>query len=930
MRRSLPGLLLTLLFCFSAVAQQACPPIQAPAPDPSKLLFTPKQEMELGEIIRRQLESDFLVIEDKDVTGYLDRIGQRVAGRLPDVGIHFEFLLYDRPEIQAFSMPGGRIYVSRKMAAFLKSEDELAGVLGHEMGHVVARQAALELSSAFRDVLGLKSVSENDDLFALYNQFVESVRLKKRHGDSSGNEEKGQSVADQIGVQAVARAGYSPRAFPDALDRTMETKGKTGSWLSDLFGTTRPDSRRLREALKVVSNLPPACIESATSSRPGDFQQWQQAVLRYKGMGHAEKLPGLLSRRSLNSPLRGEIEHFRFSPDGKYLLAQDEGGIYVLSRDPLKFVFRIDTVDAQPAQFSPDGQQVAFFSSHLRVETWDIAKQEQISLTDVPELHGCRDTALSPDAKFLACFDNSLALSLIDVASGEPLLRQEHFFDFDSGFNAFGGLYKLIYFLSHPEVVVLRFSPDAHYFAASSRSGESVVFDLSARKKINVPGSIHTAMSYSFTFLDPYRIVGVDQFSPQKSPVAEFPSGKVVDHLPLGGGSLAAATNPRYVLMRPVTGYAVGGYDLDGKKFVFGNRTAATDIWQDVSVSERLNGEIGLYKIGDSKAAEVLQLPIGKLGSLRSFTASPDLKFLAISNHTRGGLWNLDTNTRVMHVRAFDSAFFAPNTTFFLDFPPFEKIERETAVASPVTGQAKSRPVEKDDDITFYGDVLFRVKHSDKNRAARRNLELDALDIVDQKPLWSDNFPKSAPSFGGSPDSGSVVFTWSAGSDGVRAEVSRFPVLQALWNKENPKDSDYFLEALDSRKGIPVGGVVLHTGKWSYIPEAVVAMGDWFVVSDNHNRVLLYSISTAQEKARWFGYRPEVSRNGQRLCLVNGRGHLLVYDLQNLKPIEDLYFATHISAHRLSGDGQKLFVLTDDQTAFEFDLTSAAVKTASN
>jgi len=93
---------------------------------------------------------------------------------------------------------------------------------------------------------------------------------------------------------------------------------------------------------------------------------------------------------------------------------------------------------------------------------------------------------------------------------------------------------------------------------------------------------------------------------------------------------------------------------------------------------------------------------------------------------------------------------------------------------------------------------------------------------------------------------------------------------------------------------------------------------------------LLYSISTGQEKARWFGYRPEVSRNGQRLCLVNGRGHLIVYDLQNLKPIDDLYFATHISAHRLSGDGQKLFVLTDDQTAFEFDLSPASLKAASN
>ena len=94
------------------------------------------------------------------------------------------------------------------------------------------------------------------------------------------------------------------------------------------------------------------------------------------------------------------------------MLAQDEGGIYVLTRDPLKFLFRIDSADAQAAQFSPDAKQVVFFSSHLRVETWDVARQEQVSLTDVSALHGCRQTELSPDAKYLACFDNELNLSL--------------------------------------------------------------------------------------------------------------------------------------------------------------------------------------------------------------------------------------------------------------------------------------------------------------------------------------------------------------------------------------------------------------------------------------------------------------------------------------------------------------------------------------
>ena len=920
---------LGLLVCSMASGQQACPPLQPPVPDPAKLLFTPKQEIELGEIFRQQFESDFRVIEDTQVTAYVDRVGQRVARHLPDTGMHFEFLLYDRPEIQAFSMPGGRIYVSRKMIAFLKSEDELAGVLGHEMGHVAARQQALELSLVFKDVLGLKSVSDTDDLFALYNQLTDSLRLKKRHAEPSGNDDKGQSIADQIGVQAVARAGYAPQAFPDALDRLMATKGKTGNWVSDIFGATSPSSRRLREALKDVASLPRTCIEAASAASPEEFQRWQSAVLHYNGIGHGERLPGVLSRKSLNHPLRGDIEHFRFSPDGKYLLAQDEGGIYVLTRDPLKFLFRIDSADAQPAQFSPDARQVVFFSSHLRVETWGIDREEQISVADVSALHGCRQTALSPDAKYLACFDDELNLSLFDVASGEILFQRDKFYSLETAFDAFAGFYRLLYLLSHPDVVVLRFSPDGHYFLASSRTGEDVVFDLTMRRKISVPGTIHTLMQYSFTFLGPDKIVGLDKFHPDKSPVAEFPAGKVLDRVPLGAGSLVAATNPNYLLIRPVINYPVGGYDLTKKSFVYSNRTPATDVWGDLSVSERLNGEIGLYKMGEVKASVVTQLPLGKLGSLQTFAASPDLKFLAISSRTRGGIWNMDANERIFHVRAFQNAYYTANLTFFLDFPPFEKTDREMVVASPVTLQTKSRPVDKDDDITFFGDVLFRIKHAERNRGTGRSYQLDALDIVDQKPLWSRNFPKQGPSISGSPSSGKVVLIWTASSGGVRDEIARDASLQALWNKEKPKEGDYLLEALDSRSATLVGAAVLHTGNRSYLPESVRAVGDWLVVEDNHNRVLLYSISTGEQFVRWFGYRPEISRNGQRLCLANGRGHLLVYDLGSLKQIDDLYFANSVTAHNFSADGKKLFVLTSDQTAFEFGVPSDASKAAS-
>jgi WD40 repeat protein len=920
--------LLFFLLPSSARAQAACPALAAPPLDPSRNFFTPHQEEELGEVVRQQFESDFLVIEDEQVTGFLKRIGDRVSLQLPSTGLHYQFLLYDRPEIQAFSMPGGRIYVSRKMVAYLRNEDELAGLLGHELGHLAARQQARDLSRDFRDVLGIKSIAPDEDMFGLYNQFVESVRLKKRHSQSSGDEDKGQKVADLLGVQSVARAGYAPQAFPDFLDRLMQTKGKTGNWFTDLLGATHEDSRRLREALKDISNLPASCIAAKTPAHTEEFQKWQADVLHYKGIGHQEKLNGVISKKTLSNPLRGDISDFRFSPDGKYLLAQDESGINVLTRDPLQFVFRIDAPDAERAQFSPDSRQVVFFSSGLRVETWDVERQEQNSVTDVPALRGCRQTELSPDAKFLACLDQELALSLFNVATGETIFKKDNFFDFESGFSYTAGLYKFIYFLTHKEIATLRFSPDARYFAASSRTKEEAIIDLTMQKPIKVPGSIHTAMEYSFSFLGPDRIVGPDAFAPQKSPIVEFPSGKVVDRISLGGGSIRAASNPRYILIRPVQDFAAGVYDLEQKKYIYTTRTPATDVWGDWSVGERLNGEVGLYKNGEAKASTVLQLPLGKLGAIRAFSISPDLNYLAISTRTRGGIWDLVKNSRVSHVRSFQEAYYNSNVSFFLDFPQFEKLNREMVVVSPLTLQSKVREIDKDEDIEFFGDVYLRTKHNDKNRSVRRNLVLDVQDMASGKSLWSRTFPKQAPFLSGSSSTGKLIFLWSAKADGLRDELTSNPRLQALWTRENPGESDFFVEVLNARDGSSAGGAVVRTGKYSFHPVYEEAAGDWLAVTDNLNRVLLYSVSTGEQKAKWFGYRPHISASGDRLCLSNGRGHIAVYDLRSLKPLNGFYFANATSVKLFSGDGQRLFVLTDDQTGYVLDVSSPSATAA--
>lgn len=903
--------------------QQACPPLEVATPDPSKFLLTPQLEMDLGDIIAEQMQRNFLVIDEDGVTRYLRIVGDRVARQLPASDIHYQFFLYDQPEIEAFSLPGGRVYVSRKMVAFLRNEDELAGLLGHEMGHLVTRQGNFYFSRLLHDVLGVQSLRDREDVFDKYNELMESRNLRKAHPEKRSESDRGQMIADRIGVEATVRAGYAPQPFVDSLDRVMQTKGKTGTWLSDLFGATKPDAKRLRELLKDVSALPSTCVASRPVAAPAEFHQWQDTVLRYKGIGHAEKLHDVLFRRTLNDPIRADIENFRFSPDGKYILAQDEGGISVLTREPFAFKFRFDAHRAQHAFFSQNSRQILFSTRDFHVEIWDLETQERVSLFDVSIIHGCLQSALSPDGKFLACLNSELDLAIYDAASGQELFRKDKLLNMNGPVNPLFGLILLLKLVGGQDVAVLRFSPDSRYFAAVlPGTDDPILLSLPDAQKLRIPGSLRTALASSFTFLAPDRVFGVDRGS-DKSPIIGVPSGVVLAHVPLGRGSgaLEAASNSRYVFARPIRDHPVGAYDLESQKWVFANRNSAVDIWGDVSISERLNGEIGLYKVGELKPFSVLQLPLGHIGILRTSSVSPDLRWLAASAKSRGAIWDLEQNQRIFFSRGFRYSFSVSPEIFYLSFPEFQSDKPALVAFSGGTHKSVERILEKDDDLRLMGKISVRRKHSPKERDPRRDVTIDIIETEKGQTLWTRTFQKEAPVIHGDRSPGRLIFVWSTRSDGAKEEFSRNPDLRPKLAPNYSMDSDYFIEVVDANNGSRLRGLSFNSAKGDYTLESAESIGDWLVISDSANRVLLLSLSNGEVKARYFGSDPVFSPGGDLLSIANERGQLRLYDMHSLQRVDELAFSSHILMDAFSSDAKKLLVMTDDQTVYLLDLT---------
>ncbi len=935
------GLLIALLsLTISLHSQQDCPIPPAIQPVSNQLnIFSDQQEVDLGDVMAENLAHRIRIIDDDKLHGYLRTIGDRLVLHLPPSHLKFRFYLVELPEVNAFSIAGGRVYVARKMVALTKSDDELAGVLAHELGHIVTHQTAIQMTAQLREILGVTSVGDRADIFEKFHLLLENEGRKPSHG--SGEEEDKQYIADQVALYAMARAGYAPHAYVDLWDRFQQTRGKTGNWMSNLFGTTKPSERRLGVMLRNISALPPGCADIPPGSRTAEFAHWQEDVVAYSGFGTRESLPGLVFKQTLALPLRPDITNLRFSPDGKYILAQDEGGIHVLTRSPFAVLFYIEALDARHAQFAPDSRSIVFYNRSMRVESWSVLEQKRTAVHELTLLHTCLQSILSPDGSTLGCLNSDLELSLIDAASGAVLASKKSF----AQVSAVTSCRVAISMANgdEPGLIEMKFSSDAHYFVAGSYESH-FAWDLTAHHELPLPGSIKAIVKASFAFLGTDRIVGINVGDPKKSAILQFPSGARLQQVGLGTGiQLTAATWGDYLFVGPLKDQPMGLYDLKTEKIPIQFKKAAADIYDGIFVNEQVDGELvlnDLSKVADkSPAVAWVQLPQARLGPLQAAAVSSDFNWMAISHRTRGAVWDIAHNIRTLELRGFHGAWFAPDHLVYVDFPKFMETQRAIGHLDPVAGMAglgykiddvvanqygpyllvtKSEKARSSGTIVFAPEFLclqMLMQHfltvSDTGGNAKT---VEVRDVRDGRVLWARDFPHDAPSL--TLGSGVVLLKWSLRNTSGREELRKYPDL-----KNGANDSDYFLEKIDLQTDRVVGKFVIKTNKGSFTVNRLLSFGDWVVASASGNQVLSYSLATGQEIGHFFGTEPTASPSGL-LALEHEPGQLSVYDLTTSRLKQQYTFADPISFKVFSPDSMRLFVMTVSQTAYVLDLTA--------
>ena len=225
-------------------------------------LMSEAQEIELGKQMDVQVRQEMGLYEDADLQRYVETVGMRLARASERPNLPWHFAVVDEPAINAFALPGGYIYLTRGIMPFLDNEAELAGVLGHEIGHVTARHSAQQYTKATSAGIGVTLLSifvpEARPFQSLTETALGVLFLKYGRDD--------ELQADQLGVKYTASTGWNPAGVAGMLRTLARLDEATGSrkgvpkWLS----TNPAPADRVEKVIAMVEQAPGVVGTSGT------------------------------------------------------------------------------------------------------------------------------------------------------------------------------------------------------------------------------------------------------------------------------------------------------------------------------------------------------------------------------------------------------------------------------------------------------------------------------------------------------------------------------------------------------------------------------------------------------------------------------------------------------------------------------------------
>ena len=222
-----------------------------PAPRSQAAMISQKQEIEMGQQVAQQLENHYGLVQDDEIQDRVSRIGQKLLANGTRPGLTYTFKVLNTPDVNALACPGGFIYVYKGLLDYMTSDDELAAVLGHEIGHIEKRHTVhqMEQQMALSLLTLLAGVASGDPGAGMVLASTASQALM------AGYSRKDEREADQEGFRLSTLAGYNPYGSYVTMAKLEDMSKDMGNPGYGLFAFHPEPEVRMAKALKWTEPL---------------------------------------------------------------------------------------------------------------------------------------------------------------------------------------------------------------------------------------------------------------------------------------------------------------------------------------------------------------------------------------------------------------------------------------------------------------------------------------------------------------------------------------------------------------------------------------------------------------------------------------------------------------------------------------------------
>ena len=316
--------LLTIIFVLCVVLG-VTPPVQAG-------MISLEQEIEMGRETAKSLEAKYGLYQDDAMQERVNRIGQRLAAVSGRTDIEYSFKVLNHNEVNALACPGGFIYVFKGLIDFMPSDTELAGVLGHEVGHVAKKHTVNAIEKRLWTTLALIVATGGRSGMSLIGAAQEALFAGYSRTDECG--------ADKEGFYNTVNAGFNPYSMLITANKLEDLSQQGGGSSYGLFSSHPEPVERVKRIQKYLKDydLAPVVVLNENGAATVQEDDWTFNISQDIGGTKAEYRAYMLAGSLWVARQRGEI-----NPD--YFVVYDNGNKADIYYDDIQLL----TVYAQDA-----------------------------------------------------------------------------------------------------------------------------------------------------------------------------------------------------------------------------------------------------------------------------------------------------------------------------------------------------------------------------------------------------------------------------------------------------------------------------------------------------------------------------------------------------------------------------------------------------